>query len=139
MSNLYSTKQKISIANNIIKHVCGDKTIPDYNGHLTALHKVERKYRKNKTYDLSDFAICFPELPQKHLKLMQTIGWLHPETEAPQKYLDGFYSEVYGNAPGCTQIKHYITVDAYVNLLFIELGIIEMYRNVKSTRIDPNN
>ncbi len=133
MANLYSTKQKIALADGVIQHACGNKTSLGYNDPLfTILHKVERKYLKKKVYDLSDFAICFPELPPKHLQLMQMIGWLHPETEAPQKYLDGFYSEMYGNAPGSTQIKHYITVDTYINLLFIELGIIEMYSNIKS-------
>jgi hypothetical protein len=134
MSNLYSTKQKISIANSIVKHACGDKTTPDYSWQINGLHKIEKKYLKNKSYDLSDFAICLPDLSPDHLKLMQTIGWLHPETEAPQPYLDGFYSEAFGNTPGCTQINHYITVDAYVNLLFIELGIIEMYGNATCAR-----
>ncbi|MCC2644977.1 MAG: hypothetical protein K0R94_755, partial [Burkholderiales bacterium] len=58
-----------------------------------------------------------------------TIGWLDHETETPQKYLAGFYSEVYGNAPGCTQINHYITVNTYVSMLLTELEIIDMYTN----------
>ncbi|MCC2624805.1 MAG: hypothetical protein K0R14_678 [Burkholderiales bacterium] len=127
MSNLYSTKQKIAIANSVIEHARGNIINLDYHAQITSLHKIEKKYRKTKAYDLSDFAICFSELPPKHVKLMQTIEWLHPETEAPQKHLEGFYSEIYGNAPGCTQIKHYITVDAYTHLLFIELGIIDLY------------
>jgi len=133
MSNLYSTKQKIAIANGVIKHACGDKTKPSYNEQVTSLHKIEKKYLKSKSYDLSDFAICLSELPPLHLGLMRTIGWLDPETEGPQKYLDGFYSETYGSKPGVTQIDHYITIDAYIHLLFIELQLTDMYSNIKAS------
>lgn len=133
MSNLYSTKQKISIANAVIKHACGDKTALGYNEPiLTRLHKIEKKYLKSKSYDLSDFAICLSELPPMHLGLMRTICWLDPETEGPQKYLDGFYSEAYGSKPGVTQINHYITIDTYIHLLFIELQLTDMYSKYKS-------
>ncbi len=134
MSNLYSTKQKISIASSVIKHACGDKTALGYNDPiLTSLHKIEKKYLKSKSYDLSDFAICLSELPPIHLGLMRTIGWLDHETEGPQKYLDGFYSETYGSKPGVTQINHYLTVDAYIHLLFIERQLTDMYSNSKAS------
>jgi hypothetical protein len=138
MAHLYSTKQKIALANNIIQNSCGNKDYSGYNDQLfKILRKIEKKYLKNKSYDLSDFAICLSELPHKHLKLMLTIGWLHPETEAPHKYFDGFYKEAYSNTPGCTQIKHYITVDTYIHLLFIELQIIEMYSDVGTASKTP--
>jgi len=134
MSNLYSTKQKISIANSVIDHACGNKTALGYNDPIfTKLHKIEKKYLKAKSYDLSDFAICLSELPEKHFKLMLAIGWLNGETEEPPKYLDGFYSEAYGSNRGITQIKHYITIDAYIDLLFIELHMIDLYSNAKAS------
>jgi hypothetical protein len=129
MSNLYSTRQKIALANEVIENFNGNKklttSIPD--AMFAKLHKIEKKYQKFKVYDLSDFAIGLSELPLKHFKLMQTIGWLDHETEAPQKYLDGFYSEAFCGKCGFTQTQHYITVDAYINLLFIELEIMSLY------------
>jgi len=94
------------------------------------LHKIEKKYLKSKSYDLSDFAICLSELPPKHIQLMHTIGWLDYVTEEPQKYLDGFYSDAYGSKPGVTQINHYITIDTYIHLLFIELQLTDMYSDI---------
>lgn len=133
MSNLYSTKQKIAIANSVIEHACGNKTTPGYDDPIfPKLHKIEKKYLKTKSYDLSDFAICLSELPEKHFKLMLAIGWLNGETEEPQ-YIHGFYSEAYGSNPGITQIKHYITVNAYIDLLFIELQMIDLYSNAKAS------
>jgi len=64
---------------------------------------------------------------------MLAIGWLNGETEKPSKCLDGFYSEAYGSNRGITQIKHYITVDAYIDLLFIELQMIDLYSNAKAS------
>ncbi|HLX53344.1 MAG TPA: hypothetical protein VKR58_05360, partial [Aquella sp.] len=131
MSNLYSTKQKIAIAINVIKHSYGNNSTLDYNGPiLTQLHKLEKKYRKTKSYDLCDFTICLSELPERHFKLMLAISWLNGETEEPRKYLDGFYSEAYSNTPGITQIKHYITIDAYIDLLFIELHMIDQGKRI---------
>ncbi len=130
MSNLYSTKQKISIANAIIKNSCVDKVASGYNDPIfTKLHKIEKKYLKSRSYDLSDFAIGLSELPPRHFKLMRTIGWLDPETEKPQKSLGGFYSETSGTEQGSTRIQHYITVDQYVYLLLIELDMINLYNN----------
>ncbi|MCC2644225.1 MAG: hypothetical protein K0R94_3 [Burkholderiales bacterium] len=134
MSNLYSTKQKIAIANSVIEHACGNKTSLGYNDPIfTKLHKIEKKHLKAKSYDLSDFAICLSELPEKHFKLMLAIGWISYETDEPRKYLDGFYSEAYGTNRGITQIKHYITIDAYIDLLFIELHMIDLYSNAKAS------
>lgn len=132
MSNLYSTKQKIAIANNIINHIYGNNSTLDYNDPiLTKLHKIEKKYRKTKSYDLSDFAICLSEIPEKHFNLMLAIGWLDIETEEPEKYLNGFYREAHCSNRGMTQVKYYITIDAYIDLLFIELRMIDMYSNAK--------
>jgi hypothetical protein len=94
---------------------------------------MEMKYRKTKSYDLSDFAICLSEIPEMHFKLMLAIGWLDIETEEPEKYLNGFYSEAHSSKRGITQVKHYITIDAYIDLLFIELRMIDMYSNAKAS------
>jgi hypothetical protein len=134
MSHLYSAQQKIAIAHSVIEHACGNKTSLGYNDPIFAnLHKIEKKYRKAKSYDLSDFAICLSELPEKHFKLMLGIGWLDIETEEPKQYLNGFYSEAYCGNRGITQIKHYITVNAYIDLLFIELHMIDLYGNAKAS------
>jgi hypothetical protein len=129
MSHLYSTKQKITLAHEVIENFNGNKKVAanNYDIMLTKLHKIEKKYQKFKTYDLSDFAISLSELPPKHFRLMRAIGWLNPETETPQKYIDGFYSEAFCGKSGFTQIQHYITVNAYVDLLFIELEMINIY------------
>ncbi|MCC2625153.1 MAG: hypothetical protein K0R14_1026 [Burkholderiales bacterium] len=130
MSNLYPTKQKIALAHEVIENFNGNKkiSVSHHEAIFTKLRKIEKKYQKFKLYDLSDFAIGLSELPEKHFLLMRSIGWLNPETEAPQKYIDGFYSDAFCGKCGFTQIQHYITVDAYVSLLLIELEMISLYR-----------
>jgi calcineurin-like phosphoesterase family protein len=130
MSNLYSTKKKIALAHEVIENFNGNKkiTISNHEAMFAKLHKIEKKYQKFRSYDLSDFAISLSELPEKHFRLMRSIGWLNHETEAPQKYIDGLYSDSFCSKCGFTQIQHYITVDAYVNLLLIELEMISLYR-----------
>lgn len=70
---------------------------------------------------------------------MVIIGWLDMETEKPKPHLNGFYRETFYSRQGVTQIEHYMTVDAYIKLLLIELAIAELYgldtHNSPNTRI----
>ncbi|MCC2624707.1 MAG: hypothetical protein K0R14_580 [Burkholderiales bacterium] len=127
MSNFYTTKYKLDLANSIIANFCGDKTQVGYNNSdLEAIHKIERKYNKSKGRycDLSDFCIRLSEIPQVHYKLMISINWLNP-TEAPKK--SGFYKSASTDKQGITRLEHFITIDKYIQLLFIELNIRELY------------
>lgn len=130
MADYYTTNQKINLANNIIAEFCGGKTAVGYNAPIFAeIEQMEQKYiSNNRCCDLSDFCIRLSEIPAKHFKLMLIIGWLDHDTEEPLPYLSGFYKSAYHGKQGFTEIEHFITVDLYINLLFIELEIAQMYK-----------
>ncbi|MCC2624186.1 MAG: hypothetical protein K0R14_59 [Burkholderiales bacterium] len=88
MSNLYSSKQKIALAIEVVEDFNGNQKVTTniHEAMFAKLHKIEKKYQKFKIYDLSDFAISISELPEKHFRLMRAIGWLDHETEAPHKF-----------------------------------------------------
>ncbi len=58
---------------------------------------------------------------------MLTIRWLDFDTEEPILSLNGFYKSVYHGEQGFTKIEHFITVQTYIDLLFIELELTKMY------------
>jgi hypothetical protein len=133
MSDFYTTKHKLNLAKSVISSFCGDKTALGYNNpDFKILQKMEHKYNKSqgRHYDLSDFCIRLTEIPETHYRLMVTINWLEHLSEAPVKEQAGFYQAAISDKPGITKVEHFITVDKYVQLLFIELGIKDIYKNV---------
>jgi hypothetical protein len=130
MSNLYSTKQKIDLANSVIVEFCGGTTALGYQSPMfSKIRKMEQRYNDNNGYcDLSDFCITLSEIPSKHFRLMRAIGWLDYDTEEPLPHLNGFYKLAYHSKQGFTKVEHFITIESYIKLLFIELETAEMYK-----------
>ena len=131
MSNFYTTESKLSLAKSFIAEFCGDKPVLKHqHPNLKAIQKMERKYNKSKgcCCDLSDFCIRISEIPKIHYKLMISINWLDQDTAAPTKV--GFYKSAYSYEQGATKVEHFITVDKYIQLLFIELNIRDLYKEI---------
>jgi hypothetical protein len=131
MSDLYSSGQKIDLAKSIITEFSGGKTSLGYSSPMfTKIRKMEQKYNKNNGYcDLNDFCIRLSEIPVKHFRLMLVIGWLDHDTEEPFPYLNGFYKSAYHGKQGFTQVEHFMTVESYIKLLFIELETAEIHKH----------
>lgn len=130
---MYTTKSKLNLAKCVIADFCGDITALGHNNpDFKAIQKMEQKYNKSKGRhcDLSDFCIRLSDIPQVHYKLMVTINWLDHITEAPAKGQIGFYKSAYSDKQGITRVEHFITVDRYIHLLFIELNIKDIYKSV---------
>jgi hypothetical protein len=130
MSDFYTTEHKLNLAKSVIANFCGDMTALGLNNpDLKAIQKMERKYNKSNGHycDLSDFCIRLSDIPDLHYRLMLNIDWLDHITEASIKSQTGFYKSVFSDKPGSTKIEHFITVDKYIHLLFIELSIKDIY------------
>lgn len=130
MADYFTTKQKIELANSVIAELCGEQTLLGYQHPIfIKIRKMEEKYiaSDGRYCDLSDFSISLSELPQKHFRLMLVIGWLDHEEEQPKPYIAGFYKSKYPGRRGFTKIEHFMTIDAYIRLLLIEMEIDEMY------------
>jgi|GEM_PF-1416977 len=133
MSNFYTPEYKLKLAKNIITNFCSDITgLGCNNQSLKEIQKIERRYNKSKGRycDLSDFCIRLSDIPQIHYKLMTTVNWLDCITGTPVKKQTGFYKSAYCDKQGLTQVEHFITVDRYIQLLFIELNIRDMYKEI---------
>jgi hypothetical protein len=128
MANYFSTNQKIDLANNIVSEFCNN--LSGYHAPmLDEIREMEQRYISNsQSLDLSDFCIRIAEIPVKHFKLMLAIWWLDFDTEEPISSLDGFYKSVYHGKQGFTKTEHFITVETYIDLLFIELELTKMYK-----------
>jgi hypothetical protein len=61
---------------------------------------------------------------------MVTINWLDHLSEAPVKEQTDFYQAAISDKQGITKVEHFMTVDKYIQLLFIELGVRDIYKNV---------
>jgi hypothetical protein len=128
---MYTTEYKLNLAKSVIADFCGDvaalgRKYPDFK----AIQKMERKYTKSKGRycDISNFCIRLSDIPQPHYKLMVTINWLDHITASPAKDQMGFYKSVYSDKQGIARVEYFITLDKYIQLLFIELNIKEMYQ-----------
>jgi len=130
---MYTTERKLNLARNVVADFCGNLTaLGQNNPDFKEIQKIERKYSKSKGRycDLSDFCIRLSDVPQTHYKLMVTINWLDQITAAPVKNQVGFYKSIYSDKQGMVRVEYFITVDKYIQLLFIELNIKEIYKNV---------
>ncbi|MCC2626083.1 MAG: hypothetical protein K0R14_1956 [Burkholderiales bacterium] len=127
MANYFSTSQKIALANNIVSEFCNN--VSHHAPMLDEIREMEQRYisSNGRSWDLSDFCIRISEIPVKYFKLMLTMRWLDFDTEEPISSLIGFYKSVYHGKQGFTKIEHFITVEAYIDLLFIELELTKMY------------
>ncbi|HLX54430.1 MAG TPA: hypothetical protein VKR58_10835 [Aquella sp.] len=128
---MYTTEYKLNLAKSVIADYCGDTAAlenkyPDFK----AIQKMERKYTKSKGRycDISNFCIRLSDIPEAQYKLMVTINWLNHITAAPAKNQVGFYKSVYSDKQGIARIEYFITLDKYIQLLFIELNIKEIYQ-----------
>ncbi len=131
MANFYLTKRKLDLAKNIIADFCGDKTaLGKCGSDLENIQELELKYNKSKRNfcDLSDFCLRLSDIPHIHYQLMISINWLKSITESPTKKQTGFYKSAFSYEKGATRIEHFITVDKYIKLLFIELNIKQLYK-----------
>src|SRR6185437_6446923 len=130
---MYTTERKLNLARNVVADFCGNLTaLGQNNPDFKEIQKIERKYSKSKGRycDLSDFCIRLSDVPQTHYKLMVTINWLDQISAAPVKNQVGFYKSIYSDKQGMVRVEYFITVDKYIQLLFIELNIKEIYKNV---------
>jgi len=128
---MYTTEYKLNLAKNVIANFCGDITaLGRSNPDCKEIQKMERKYTKSKGRycDLSDFCIRLSDISQTHYKLMTTINWLDHITATPAKYQVGFYKSIYSDKQGIARVEYFITLDKYIQLLFIELNIKDIYQ-----------
>jgi hypothetical protein len=133
MNKSNQTKFKLELAKNIIADFCGDKTASgQHTQDLKEIQELEQRYNKSKGRycDLSDFCLRLSDIPQVHYKLMISINWLNHVSEAPAKNQAGFYKSAYSYEQGATRVEHFITIDKYIQLLFIELNIKELYKKI---------
>lgn len=131
MANYFSTRQKIALANNVVSEFFNNNNISGcHTLMLDEIRKMEQIYISSncRHWDISDFCIRVAEIPVKHFKLMVAIRWLDIDTEEPISYLKGFYKSVYHGKQGFTKVEHFITVETYIDLLFIELELTKMYK-----------
>ena len=128
MANYFSTSQKIDLANNVVSEFCNN--VSYHAPMLDEIREMEQKYisSNGRSWDISDFCIRVAEIPTKYFKLMLTMRWLDFDTEEPIPSLNGFYTSVYHGKPGFTKIEHFVTVETYIDLLFIGLELAKMYK-----------
>ena len=129
----YTTQQKIDLANSMIDEFCdGTSAVNEFM--LKHLRKLEKKYNKSPdSYLQQYFTIPLSDVPEKHIKLMAALDFFEFETGMPLSHHEGFYKTISATKPGITEIKHFITVDAYVHLMLTEVAILNMYVDGKAS------
>jgi hypothetical protein len=119
-----------------IKLKLAAKIVSDYyEGNFTDIHehyclcklrKLERKYQRNPANhetDLYAFTIPLTDIPPKHYDLMVAIGWIDSLTLKVKEKQKGFYEVITPIEQGLIKLTHYITIEAYVDLLLIDIEI----------------
>ncbi len=133
----------INLADDVLTDWCGLPRLFNYdnpydNPKFKKIAKFERKFNKQHKGNLVDvgeylekFSIELKYIPTHLHFLMRVIGWLDEDTYAPAKHLSGFYSTSYHDYSTkdlATKIWYYITVEQYINLLFIDCELRERYK-----------
>ena len=126
----------IDLANDVLAQSNGttrlfDYSDPYFNPMFKKIKKFERKFKKRHKdginidvgEKLEKFSIELRYIPERLHYLMGLIGWLNTDTYAPNAHQEGFYSNSYHDYTAkdmSTKIWYYITVDRYIDLLFID-------------------
>lgn len=137
----------IDLANDVLAESNGtprlfDYSDPYFNPMFKRIKKLERKFRKRHKdginidvgEKLENFSIELQYIPERLHYLMALIGWINTDTYAPNKHQKGFYSNSYHDSTAkdaSTKIWYYITVDRYIDLLFIDSELQYRYNPSK--------
>lgn len=115
----YTTAQKLALAQAIFDQNTNSSKLPPDMAKMA--DDISQMNEINS--GLADFAIPLSEISEHYYKLMQNMAWIDWDTGepllSPQSRIF-IYSHKISERAGITEISHYIEIDSYVALLFIE-------------------